>query len=98
MTLLMQDRSFIQARKLVATVLFEYTMDNKTEGRHLSQQNLAMLAGISWEMVHASLLSLQNEGAIRIERHRMVVNRDFLQNVIGVSGNHLNQMKVETDL
>jgi hypothetical protein len=45
-----------------------------------------MLAGISWDMVHASLLSLQNEGAVRIERHRMVVNRDFLQNVIGVSG------------
>jgi DNA-binding GntR family transcriptional regulator len=94
----MQDRSLIQARKLVATVLFEYTMDNKTEGRHLSQQNLTMLAGISWEMVHASLLSLQNEGAVRIERHRVVVNRDFLQNVIGVSGNHLKQMKVETDL
>ena len=86
MTVLVQDHSLIQARKLIATVLFEYTMDNRTERRHLSQQNLAMLAGISWEMVHASLLSLQNEGAVRIERHRMVVNRDFLQNVIGVSG------------
>ena len=86
MTLSVQDRSLIQARKLLAKVLFEYTLDNKTEGRHLSQQNLAMLAGISWDMVHASLLSLQNEGAVRIERHRMVVNRDFLQNVIGVSG------------
>ena len=86
MTLSVQDRSLVQARKLLAKVLFEYTLDNKTEGRHLSQQNLAMLAGISWDMVHASLLSLQNEGAVRIERHRMVVNRDFLQNVIGVSG------------
>ena len=98
MTLSVQDRSLIQARKLIAKVLFDYTPDNKTEGRHLSQQNLAMLAGISWEMVHASLLSLQNEGAVRIERHRMVVNRDCLQNAIGVSRNHVKLMKVETDL
>ena len=98
MTLSVQDRSLVQARKLLAKVLFEYTTNNKTEGHHLSQQNLAMLAGISWEMVHASLLSLQNEGAVRIERHRMVVNRDCLQNAIGVSRNHVKQMKVETDL
>jgi hypothetical protein len=97
-TLLAQDRSLIQARKLVAKVLFEYTKNNETKRRHLSQQNVAISAGISWEMVHASLLSLQNEGAIRIERHRMVVNRDFLQNVIGVAGKHVKQMKVETDL
>lgn len=83
MILLVQDHSLTQARKLVAKVLIEYTEDNKTERRHLSQQDIAILAGTSWEMVHASLKSLQNEGAIRVERHRIIINRDLLQKVTG---------------
>ena len=52
----------------------------------MAQQDIAILADTNWEMVHASLKSLQNEGAIKVERHRIIINRDLLQKVAGVSG------------
>lgn len=88
MTLLVQAYSVNQARKLVAKALIEYTGNSKTERRHLAQQDIAILAGINWDMVHASLKSLQNEGAIKIERHRIIINRDLLQKVAVVSGHN----------
>jgi len=86
MTLLVQADSVTQSRKLVAKALIKYTVDNKTGRRHLAQQDIAMLAGTNWDMVHASLKSLQNEGAIKIERHRIIINKDLLQKAAGISG------------
>jgi hypothetical protein len=68
---------------LVARVLLEHAGDGTTERRWLTQRDIATITDTSWEMVHLSLKSLQDEGAIRIERHRLIINRDSLQKVAG---------------
>jgi DNA-binding MarR family transcriptional regulator len=83
--LLAQDRSFSHVRGLVAKVLLEYAADSTTERRQLTQRDIAALVGTDWETVHASLKSLQEEGKIRIERHRITINKELLQKAAGVA-------------
>lgn len=78
-----QDQSFVHVRVLVAGVLLDYAGDGASEQRRLAQRDIAAITGASWEMVHASLESLQNEGAIRIERHRLIINKELLQKIAG---------------
>lgn len=78
-TLLAQDRPFSHVRGLVAKVLLEYAGDGKGERRRLAQRDMAVLAGTDWKTVHLSLRFLQEEGAIRIERHRIIINKELLQ-------------------
>jgi CRP/FNR family transcriptional regulator len=78
-TLLTPDRSFNHVRGLTAKVLLEYAGDSTTERRQLTQRDMAVLVGTDWETVHALLKSLQEEGAIRIERHRIIINKELLQ-------------------
>lgn len=85
-TLLAQNRSFCHVRGLVAKVLFEYTGDSTTERRQLRQRDIAIVAGTDRETVHASLKSLQEEGAIRIDRHLIIISKESLQKVAGVAG------------
>jgi DNA-binding GntR family transcriptional regulator len=80
-----QDRPPSNAIGLVARVLLDCA-EGDTTGRHrLAQRDIAALAGTDWETVHMSLKSLQDEGAIRIERHRMILNRELLQKVAGLA-------------
>ena len=44
-----------------------------------------MIAGTDWETVHLTLRSLRDEGAIRIERHRLIINKEMLQKAAGGS-------------
>ena len=81
MILLEPDYALIQTKGLVAKVLLEHTGENVTERHKLAQRDIAALTGSDWEMVHTSLKSLQDEGAIRIERHRIIINRELLQKV-----------------
>jgi hypothetical protein len=82
-TLLSQDQSFGHVRGLVAGVLLENAGDGKAERRRLAQRDIARITGTSWEMVHMSLKSLQDEGAIRIEGHRLIINKELLQKIDG---------------
>lgn len=75
----------IKAIGLVARVLLDYAADNTAERHGLSQHDIATLTGTDWQTVHISLKSLQEEGAIRIERHRMILNKALLQEVAGVA-------------
>ena len=84
--LLAQDRSFCHVRGLVAQILLEYARDSTTERRQLTQRDIAVLVGTDWETIHSSLKSLQEEGAIRLERHRIIINKELLQKVAGVAG------------
>jgi DNA-binding MarR family transcriptional regulator len=85
-TLLEQDRSFSHTRELVAKVLLEYAGDNTTERRQPTQRDIAGLVGTDWETVQASLKSLQDEGLIRLEHLRVVINKKLFQKVAGVAG------------
>jgi len=42
---------------------------------------MATDAGVEWETVRLSLRSLQEEGAIRLDRHRIFIRRDLLRKV-----------------
>ena len=79
-----QARPSSYATRIVARVLLDYAGDS-TSGRHrLAQRDIAALANTDWETVHMSLKSLQDKGVIRIERHRMILNKELLQEVAGV--------------
>jgi CRP/FNR family transcriptional regulator len=86
MKLLAGERTFNHTRGMVAKVLLEHAGDSTTEPRRLAQRDMAELAGTDWGTVHMSLRSLQDEGAIRIERHRIIVNKELLQKMAGVTG------------
>jgi hypothetical protein len=81
MTLPVQHYSPVHARGLVARILLDNIGDNTAERHRLTQRDIAILAGIDWEAVHNSFKSLQDEGAIRIERHHMIINKALLQKV-----------------
>ena len=70
-------------KRLVARVLLQHAGDGVTGPRRLAQRDIARITGTDWETVHALLKSLRNEGAIRIERHRIIINKDLLQEVAG---------------
>jgi CRP/FNR family cyclic AMP-dependent transcriptional regulator len=84
-TLPAQDQSFRRARGLVAKVLLDHAIDSTAERGRLAQRDIAVLAGTDWETAHAALKSLQDEGVIRIERHRLIINKKLLQKVAGVA-------------
>jgi Mn-dependent DtxR family transcriptional regulator len=70
----------------VAKVLLEYAGNSTTERRQLTQRDIAAMVGTDWKTVQASLKSLQDEGAIRLEHLRVVINKELLQKVAGVAG------------
>ena len=86
MTLLEKEQTFGHIRGMVSKILLEYAGDSTTERRQLTQRDIAILVGTDWETVHASLKSLQEQGIIRIERHRITINKELLQKVAGVAG------------
>ena len=77
--LVTQGRRFDRIRGLVAELLLERAEDGSAGRRWLTQRDIAAITGASWGMVHLSLQSLQDEGAIRMERNRLVVNRESLE-------------------
>ena len=78
-TLSAHDRPFGRDIGLVARVLLDYAENRKAERGQLTQRDIAVLTGTDWETVHRSLESLQKAGTIRIERHRIIVNKELLQ-------------------
>ena len=74
--------SLSQAKTQVAKVLLEKAGDASGQHQQLAQRDIASLLGICWEMVHASLESLENEGVIRVERHRIILNKELLTSLI----------------
>jgi len=49
---------------------------------HLSKSEIATTLGTSWDMVNNSLVSLKQEGALRIDRHRMAINKEILERIL----------------
>jgi len=66
-------------------MLLEYARHGTTGIPGLSQREMAELLGTTWELVNESLRSLHEEGAIRIERHRIIIKEKSLQKIAGVS-------------
>ena len=76
------DYPMVKARTLVAKTLLDQC-ESKEQVRIFDQRNMAVQIGLDWQLVHDSLESLCHEGAIRQERHRIIVNIELLQKCAG---------------
>ncbi|MHB8104942.1 MAG: helix-turn-helix domain-containing protein [Dehalococcoidales bacterium] len=85
MTLAEQTQSFPQIRGQVARILLEHATDGTNGHKPLAQRDIATMLGTGWDMVHLSLKSLYNEGVIKIERNRIIINKDLIQKVAAVA-------------
>ena len=81
------QRSFIHIRGNVAKVLLEHAGEgNSNEERpRVAQRDIAATVGADWGMVHMSLKSMQEEGAIKIDHNRLIINKVLLQKVAAMA-------------
>ncbi len=82
---LIEDLSFRHVIGRVAKILLEYAGDGTGSGPRLTQQDMAAMAGTAREMVGRSLKVLEDEGMIRLDRHRILIsNKEALEQTAGV--------------
>ena len=83
---LVEDLSFRHVIGRVAKILLEHAGDGVSQAPRLTQQEMAAMAGTAREMVGRSLRALEDEGAIRLEHHRIVVtDKEALKEMVGVT-------------
>ena len=89
---MVEDLSFRHVTGRVAKLLLEYATDHQERGGEtgppprLTQQDMAAMVGTAREVVGRSLKALEEEGAIRMDRHRIVIaNREILEEISGVA-------------
>lgn len=70
---LVEDLSFRQVTGRVAKILLEHARAGSDHKPKLTQQEMAAMAGTAREMVGRSLRLLEEEGTIRLERHRIII-------------------------
>lgn len=71
---LVEDLSFKPVIGRVAKILLENSEENPDTRPRLTQQEMAAMAGTAREVVGRSLKTLEEEGVIRLERHRLVIS------------------------
>ena len=80
---LVEDLSFRHVIGRVARILLEYAGDGTAPGTRLTQRDMAAMAGTAREVVSRSLKTLEEEGVITMERHRIVItNKDALKKMV----------------
>lgn len=89
---LVEDLSFRHVTGRLAKLLLEYGKDHQSTDAQrdakprLTQQEMAAMVGTAREVVGRSLKALEEEGAIRMDRHRIVItNKKTLQELSGVT-------------
>jgi len=70
---LVEDLSFRHVTGRVAKMLLDNAGDKTGERPRLTQQEMAAIIGTAREMVGRSLKSLEGDGAIRMERNRIII-------------------------
>ena len=73
LTLLVEDLSFRQVTARVAKLLLQTAREEGAAGGRLTQQEMAAMIGTAREVVARTLRSLEAQGAITIERGRIVI-------------------------
>jgi CRP/FNR family transcriptional regulator, cyclic AMP receptor protein len=81
---LVEDLSFKSVIGRVAKILLEHMVDGQGPAPKLTQQEMAGIAGTAREVVGRSLKALEETGAIRLDRHRIVIkNKQILKEMAG---------------
>ena len=83
MTLAGQDQSLIDIRGQVAQVLLERAGNGINGQNRLTHRDMATMLNTGWDKIHLSLKSLHEEGAIKIDRHRIIIETELLQKAAG---------------
>jgi CRP-like cAMP-binding protein len=82
---LVEDLSFRHVISRVAKILFEHIGGEVGRGPRLTQQEMAAMAGTAREVVGRSLKALEEEGAIKVDRHRIIItDKEALRKIIEV--------------
>jgi CRP/FNR family transcriptional regulator len=82
---LVEDLSFRHVISRVAKILFEQISGETGRGPRLTQQEMAAMAGTAREVVGRSLKALEEQGVIKLDRHRIVIrDKEALQKIIEV--------------
>ena len=71
---LVEDLSFRHVIGRIAKILLEYAGSGTGMGQRLTQQEMAAMAGTVREVVGRSLKVLEEEGVIKLDHHRIVIN------------------------
>jgi len=80
---LIEDLSFRRVIGRVAKILLEYAEDRTDSKPRLTQRDMAAIAGTAREIVGRSLKALEEEGTIRLDRHRIVItDREALKEMV----------------
>lgn len=80
---LVEDLSFRNVIGRVAKILLEHAGDGTGPRTRLTQQEMAAMAGTVREVVGRSLKALEEDGAIRLERHRIVItDKEALKDMV----------------
>ena len=83
---LVEDLSFKNVTGRVAKILLEHTGDGSRGQNRLTQQDMAAMAGTAREVVGRSLKSLEDDGIIKMERHRIIIRDiNMLKNTAGAN-------------
>jgi len=83
---LVEDLSFKHVIGRVAKILFEHIGGEIGRGPRLTQQEMAAMAGTAREVVGRSLKALEEEGAIKLDGHRIIItDKEALQKIMEVS-------------
>ena len=86
MVALVEDLSFRNVAGRVAKILLEYAGEGGGEKPRLTQQEMAAMIGTAREMVGRSLKTLEEDGLIKLDHHRIIVtNREALKRAAGIS-------------
>jgi len=87
MVALVEDLSFRPVIGRVAKILLQYATEATTPRPRLTQQDIAAMAGTAREVVGRSLKALEEDGVIRLEKHRVVITRkESLQQLAAEAG------------
>ena len=70
---LVEDLSFRHVTERVAKILLEYAGNGASAQPRLTQQDMAAMAGTVREVVGRALKALEDEGMIKIDRHRIAI-------------------------
>jgi CRP-like cAMP-binding protein len=80
---LVEDLSFRHVIGRVAKILLEHAGDGAKPAQRLTQQEMAAMAGSAREVIGRSLKTLEEEGIIRLERHRIIItNKEALKEMV----------------
>jgi hypothetical protein len=86
MTIAADNSAFLQTRGAVAKILLDNVLHHNGAKPQLAQRDIAAMTGTDWYSVHMSLKSIRDSGAIRVERNRIIVNKESLRRLAGEAG------------